>query len=106
VVQWTGAVLYAGIASREVTSGRIADRSSRKTTLLPRGLVPVSPIREMDSIAEFAGQNVTRLKLFKPLAKFLKQDPYKALVTLLCSGIPLIAEHATSLWTKAAISLL
>jgi len=49
VVQWTGAVLYAEIASREVTSGGTADRNSRGTALLPRGLVPVSPIREMDS---------------------------------------------------------
>jgi len=49
VVQWTGAVLYAGIASREVISGGIADRDSRGMALLPRGLGPVTPIRETDS---------------------------------------------------------
>jgi len=31
------------------TSGGIADRDSRGMALLPRGLVPVSPIRETDS---------------------------------------------------------
>ena len=34
---------------REVTSSEIADGNSRGTVLLPRGLVPVSPIRKIDS---------------------------------------------------------